>query len=87
MGKRVEPFPGCSHPSLTVITIIALIRTDGQIARAFFSEEYKADYALATLDKPYVAFIDGIVMGGTCAAANAHCHTDIFTQNKTRLVT
>ena len=45
--------------------IITVTRTDGQIARAFFSEEYKADYALATLDKPYVAFIDGIVMGGT----------------------
>eukprot|EP00053_Salpingoeca_punica_P011251 m.100474 g.100474 ORF g.100474 m.100474 type:complete len:381 (-) comp15627_c0_seq2:343-1485(-) len=36
----------------------------GAFARDFFAEEYKTDYLFATLKKPYVALIDGIVMGG-----------------------
>ncbi|EGD75319.1 hypothetical protein PTSG_06969 [Salpingoeca rosetta] len=40
------------------------LEDDGQLARDFFHQEYQADYALATLAKPYVAFMDGFTMGG-----------------------
>ena len=36
----------------------------GELSRAFFREEYILDHMLARLDKPYVALIDGITMGG-----------------------
>lgn len=36
----------------------------GALARDFFREEYIADFALANLDIPYVALLDGITMGG-----------------------
>eukprot|EP00041_Stephanoeca_diplocostata_P013168 m.227623 g.227623 ORF g.227623 m.227623 type:complete len:387 (+) comp19250_c0_seq2:70-1230(+) len=36
----------------------------GALARDFFREEYILDYQLAKLKTPYVAFMDGIVMGG-----------------------
>eukprot|EP01147_Barroeca_monosierra_P003678 gene3678-8342_t len=36
----------------------------GSLARNFFYQEYRADYALATLEKPFIAFIDGFTMGG-----------------------
>lgn len=36
----------------------------GVFARDFFREEYVLDHCLARLSKPYVAFIDGITMGG-----------------------
>lgn len=33
-------------------------------ARRFFKTQYTLDYTIATLDIPYVSFIDGITMGG-----------------------
>ncbi|KAJ7543234.1 hypothetical protein O6H91_09G030200 [Diphasiastrum complanatum] len=33
-------------------------------AAAFFNEEYQLNYLLATLKKPHIALIDGVVMGG-----------------------
>ena len=30
----------------------------------FFREEYQLNHLIGTLSKPYIAFIDGIVMGG-----------------------
>lgn len=33
-------------------------------SRAFFDKEYKLNHLIASLNKPYVAFMDGITMGG-----------------------
>lgn len=43
-----------------------------QIQKEFFSEEYKLDNLVGNFQKPYVAILNGIVMGGgvgicTCA--------------------
>ena len=37
---------------------------DGSAARAFFHEEYRLNHLLFTYQKPVVAFMDGITMGG-----------------------
>src|SRR5262245_29295983 len=40
-------------------------RTQGsQVARAFWSEEYRLNALIGRYPKPYVALMDGIVMGG-----------------------
>ena len=39
-------------------------RTDGKEARAFFASEYRMNIAIKEFPKPFVAFIDGITMGG-----------------------
>ncbi len=37
---------------------------DGKDARAFFHSEYRLNHQLFTYDKPVIAFMDGITMGG-----------------------
>ncbi len=37
---------------------------DGSVARAFFHEEYRLNHLLFTYQKPVIAFMDGITMGG-----------------------
>ncbi|MCH8685465.1 enoyl-CoA hydratase/isomerase family protein [Pedomonas mirosovicensis] len=39
-------------------------RAGGEGYERFFFDEYRADYLTSTFPKPYVALIDGIVMGG-----------------------
>lgn len=50
------------------ITALALQNKEGpekqNESKDFFSLEYKLDHLIATYSKPYVAFIDGITMGG-----------------------
>ena len=50
------------------ITQLALQNKEGKEkqdnSKDFFSLEYKLDHLIATYSKPYVAFIDGITMGG-----------------------
>lgn len=47
---------------------IAMLRQsgleDGAEARAFFAEEYRMNAAIESFPKPYIAFMDGITMGG-----------------------
>lgn len=37
---------------------------DGAQARAFFAEEYRMNAAIKSFPKPYLAFMDGVTMGG-----------------------
>ncbi|CAJ0942207.1 unnamed protein product, partial [Mesorhabditis belari] len=39
---------------------------DSTMHQEFFKEEYQLNHLIGTLSKPYVALIDGIVMGGGC---------------------
>ncbi|GAA1351381.1 enoyl-CoA hydratase/isomerase family protein [Falsarthrobacter nasiphocae] len=58
---------------------------DGQpeAARAFFEREYAMDAAIAEYSKPYVAFMDGIVLGGG-VGVSAHGSVRVVTE-RTRL--
>ena len=40
------------------------LNDDGESGRAFFYDEYRLNHQLFTYDKPVVAFMDGITMGG-----------------------
>ena len=42
----------------------SIVNAGGVTARQFFHDEYQLDYLIKTYPKPFVAFIDGIVMGG-----------------------
>jgi enoyl-CoA hydratase len=53
----------CSGGDINLLRQSAL--TDGGVAgRAFFFDEYRLNHLLFTYDKPVVAFMDGITMGG-----------------------
>jgi enoyl-CoA hydratase len=39
-------------------------KSDGQLARDFFREEYTLNHRIYTFPKPYVSLVNGIVMGG-----------------------
>lgn len=42
----------------------SIVNAGGITARQFFHDEYQLDHLIKTYPKPFVAFIDGIVMGG-----------------------
>ncbi|CAI4221035.1 unnamed protein product [Auanema sp. JU1783] len=42
------------------------LKADTTLHKDFFREEYQLNHLIGSLTKPYVAFIDGIVMGGGC---------------------
>ena len=43
---------------------IALAGKGSQMGKEFFAEEYRLNNAIGALTVPYIAFLDGIVMGG-----------------------
>ncbi len=49
-------------------------------SRAYFALEYKLDHLIATYSKPYVAFMDGITMGGG-VGLSVHAPFRIATEN------
>ena len=52
---------------------------DYRFPTAFFRTEYHVDHAIATLNKPHVALIDGITMGGGYGIAG-NCKHRIATE-------
>ena len=53
---------------------------DGSAARAFFHEEYRLNHLLFTYQKPTVAFMDGITMGGG-VGLSMPCKYRVATEN------
>jgi len=53
----------CSGGDINLLRHSAL-NDGGQAGRAFFFDEYRLNHLLFTYDKPVVAFMDGITMGG-----------------------
>ncbi len=48
-----------------IVAVAELVRTGGVAAAApFFRDEYRLNWRVHTFPKPYIAFIDGITMGG-----------------------
>jgi enoyl-CoA hydratase len=61
-----------------VVSIYHSARKDGIEARRFWRDEYLLDAQIADFSKPYVAVMDGIVMGGG-VGVSAHANTRVVT--------
>jgi 3-hydroxyisobutyryl-CoA hydrolase len=66
------------------VAALASWNTEGsegqQRSRDYFALEYKLDHLIATYTKPYVAFLDGITMGGG-VGLSVHAPFRIATEN------
>lgn len=61
-----------------VVSIYHSARKDGVEARRFWRDEYRLNAQIADFSKPYVAVMDGIVMGGG-VGVSAHANTRVVT--------
>ncbi|MFZ1178373.1 MAG: enoyl-CoA hydratase/isomerase family protein [Mycobacterium sp.] len=61
-----------------VIAVYHSARTDGVEARRFWRDEYRLNGQVGRFGKPYVALMDGIVMGGG-VGVSAHANTRVVT--------
>lgn len=61
-----------------VVSIYHSARKDGAEARRFWRDEYLLNAQIADFAKPYVAVMDGIVMGGG-VGVSAHANTRVVT--------
>lgn len=61
-----------------VVSIYHSARNDGVEARRFWRDEYLLNAQIAEFPKPYVALMDGIVMGGG-VGVSAHANTRVVT--------
>lgn len=61
-----------------VVSIYHSARKDGAEARRFWRDEYLLNAQIADFPKPYVAVMDGIVMGGG-VGVSAHANTRVVT--------
>lgn len=61
-----------------VVSIYYSARKDGVEARRFWRDEYLLNAQIAEFPKPYVALMDGIVMGGG-VGVSAHANTRVVT--------
>lgn len=55
------------------------IRYGGDLGKVFWREEYSLNARIAALTKPYVAYMDGLVMGGG-VGLSAHGHHRVVTE-------
>lgn len=55
-------------------------KSDGQLTRDFFREEYILNHRIQTFPKPYISLINGIVMGGG-KGVSAHGSHRVVTEN------
>lgn len=55
-------------------------KSDGRLAQDFFREEYTLNHRIHTFPKPYIALINGIVMGGG-VGVSAHGSHRVVTEN------
>ena len=62
-----------------VVTIYHSARADGVEARRFWYDEYLLDAQIGRYPKPYVALMDGIVMGGG-VGVSAHARVRVVTE-------
>jgi enoyl-CoA hydratase len=63
-----------------IVAIYHSARADGSEARAFWYDEYLLDARIGRFSKPYVALMDGIVMGGG-VGISAHGSVRVVTDN------
>lgn len=61
-----------------VVAVYHSARADGVAARRFWHDEYLLNARIAKFPKPYVALMDGIVMGGG-VGVSAHANTRVVT--------
>jgi len=54
----------------------------GDFGRTFFGEEYRLNVRIAELAKPYVAFMDGVVMGGGVGLSSHARHRVVTERSK-----
>ena len=62
-----------------VVAVYHSARTDGVETRRFWRDEYRLDGQIGRFPKPFVALMDGIVMGGG-VGVSAHANTRVVTE-------
>lgn len=64
-SKKTLPKAFCAGGDVAALAIYNQQGPDGQQkSKDYFGLEYKLDHLIATYTKPYIAFMDGITMGG-----------------------
>lgn len=63
--KGAGPKALCAGGDVATLAIQNVKGPEGrQASKDYFGEEYKLNHLIATYSKPYIAFMDGITMGG-----------------------
>lgn len=72
----------CGGGDVTKIAIAYREGTGDETAADFFRSEYRLDYAVATFPKPYVALMDGVVLGGGVGISAHGSHRVVTERSK-----
>jgi enoyl-CoA hydratase len=74
----------CAGGDVKAVALDALAlregKSDGQLTRDFFREEYILNHRIQTFPKPYISLVNGIVMGGG-KGISAHGSHRVVTEN------
>lgn len=68
----------CAGGDVVAVSKAGQEQTD--LCRSFFQEEYRLNRAIHMFEKPYIAFLDGITMGGG-VGLSVHGHHRVVTEN------